>query len=386
MTVADGSYSVPCRLTLLTPQGRGAIATISADGIRAVELIELFFQPLGRKFLSGVPDGQLLVGYWRSTPDHVEEVVLARRSSTSVEINCHGGIAASESIIACLTGAGAVLDSGDQWLARRVTDPIQLGAWQAVSLARTDRTAGILLDQFRGALSGALREIIELLNGPLDGFERARCRIDRLLELSEVGMHLTTPWRVVLAGSPNVGKSSLVNALLGYERSIVFDQPGTTRDVLTASAALDGWPFEFADTAGYRESSDALEQEGVRRALGQVAEADLTVIVVDARQANDVNVADFRAAARQALVVANKFDLCDSTLSIPKSWLQTSAMTGSGVNQLAQQIVHKLIPVVPNPGEAVAFVEPQVRLVRAARDAIRLGDPAGATMALLQLV
>ena len=84
--------------------------------------------------------------------------------------------------------------------------------------------------------------------------QAAAARIREWLAWEDFGLHLTRPWNVVLAGRPNVGKSSLINALLGYTRSIVFDQPGTTRDVVTAATAIDGWPIELSDTAGLRES------------------------------------------------------------------------------------------------------------------------------------
>src|SRR6185503_7750192 len=122
----------------------------------------------------------------------------------------------------------------------------------------------------------------------------------RLLALAEVGLHLTTPWRVVFAGPPNVGKSSLVNALLGYPRAIVYDQPGTTRDVLTASTAFDGWPFELRDTAGLRDgiSLDSVEVEGVARARAQIATADLVVFVHDRSAGLDRQFAQPRTARR----------------------------------------------------------------------------------------
>ncbi len=87
--------------------------------------------------------------------------------------------------------------------------------------------------------------------------------LDAVLRWTDLGTHLATPWRVVLAGAPNVGKSSLINALLGYGRAIVFDQPGTTRDVVTADAAIEGWPITLADTAGLHDASDATESAGI---------------------------------------------------------------------------------------------------------------------------
>src|SRR5690606_16577637 len=94
-------------------------------------------------------------------------------------------------------------------------------------------------------------------------FEEARRRLAALVDRAPLGLHLTRPWHVALAGAPNVGKSSLLNAVLGYGRAIVFDQPGTTRDVLDAVTAIDGWPVRLTDGAGLRESVDALEAAGV---------------------------------------------------------------------------------------------------------------------------
>src|SRR5207244_11945531 len=84
-----------------------------------------------------------------------------------------------------------------------------------------------------------------------DAMEAGRL-LDELARYAGVGRHLTAPWRVAVAGAPNVGKSSLVNALAGYQRSVVAPTPGTTRDVVTALLAIDGWPVELADTAGLR--------------------------------------------------------------------------------------------------------------------------------------
>ena len=89
---------------------------------------------------------------------------------------------------------------------------------------------------------------------------------------------------MVIAGPPNVGKSSLINALLGFQRAIVFDLPGTTRDVVTAVTALDGWPVELSDTAGLRSSDDPLELAGIEQAHRQAAAADCLLLVFDASQ------------------------------------------------------------------------------------------------------
>ncbi|MBC8876190.1 MAG: 50S ribosome-binding GTPase [Planctomycetes bacterium] len=157
--------------------------------------------------------------------------------------------------------------------------PIAAEARIALAAARTERTAAILLAQYRGALEAELTAIVALLEN--EETDAAADRLRRLERYADFGKHLTTPWRVVLTGHANVGKSSLINAILGYERSIVFEQPGTTRDVVTATTAIDGWPVELADTAGLREGGDAVESAGVRLARERLAAADVVVAVFD---------------------------------------------------------------------------------------------------------
>ena len=133
----------------------------------------------------------------------------------------------------------------------------------------------ILLDQYHGGLEHALRRTIADL-------ERHRLAarpsaIAACCNRADLGLHLTSPWRVVVAGPPNVGKSSLINALVGYHRAVVFDTPGTTRDVVTVGTAIDGWPVELSDTAGIRPSDDRLESR-VGRAIEQTRQADLVAL------------------------------------------------------------------------------------------------------------
>ena len=106
-----------------------------------------------------------------------------------------------------------------------------------------------------------------------------------LLARADLGRHLVRPWSVVLAGPVNVGKSSLINALAGYGRSIVHHAPGTTRDAVTAATAIDGWPVELCDTAGLRPAATPVERAGIERAQERLAQADLAVLVFDRERA-----------------------------------------------------------------------------------------------------
>ena len=121
-----------------------------------------------------------------------------------------------------------------------------------------------LLDQYHGALESEIEAIRTLLRELQPNIDAAASRLETLLGRASIGLHLVRPWRVTIAGPPNVGKSSLLNALAGFERAIVFDQPGTTRDVLTVLTAIDGWPIELADTAGWRDS-ERPDRDGRRR-------------------------------------------------------------------------------------------------------------------------
>src|SRR4029077_2665085 len=129
-------------------------------------------------------------------------------------------------------------------------------ALRNLTKAMTLRAANVLVDQSLGAFDRAIRRITELfdqsrINAASDG-------LNRLLRWAPLGRHLTTPWRVAVCGPPNVGKSSLVNALAGFRRTVVTPTPGTTRDVVTTLIALDGWPVELLDTAGVRTTSEVL--------------------------------------------------------------------------------------------------------------------------------
>ena len=369
-----------CTVTLLTPASRGAVATIAVEGPAALILVARLFRPLNTRLELQYPIGKILVGHWQSTGS-AEEVVVCRRSDRCLEVNCHGGQAASDAIIDSLIAAGAQRATPESWLAARDLDPIQRAAWLALRDATTSRTAAILLDQFRGALSRSLTEIMQAISESAhDTCPRrifAEQQLTKLIALADLGLHLTNPWRIVFAGPPNVGKSSLVNAILGYERAIVFDQPGTTRDVLTATTALDGWPMELIDTAGLRESVDEIEAQGVLRARGQIETADIVVFVTDNSWTRD-NRPDRTFPAKQVLIVANKADLLSGTELIAADSIQTSAVTGSGLDVLMRAIVERLVPTTPQPGDSIPFTLDHVACLCRMLDAVQAKLPSTA--------
>lgn len=186
----------------------------------------------------------------------------------------------------------------------------------------------------------------------------------RLAALAPVGRHLVEPWRVTVAGPPNVGKSSLVNALAGFQRSVVAPTAGTTRDVVTVQLAFDGWPVELADTAGLRDA-DGVEAAGVGRAKDAAAAADLVLWVLD----GSATTPEFPPAGLGPLLVVNKSDLpADWDWTTAPGAVTVSAATGAGLADLSAAAVRRLVPDPPEPGEAVPFTPALADLVeRAAR-------------------
>jgi tRNA modification GTPase len=173
--------------------------------------------------------------------------------------------------------------------------------------------------------------------------EGLRAELAGLLTEAQRGLRLTDGFRVAIVGRPNAGKSSLLNALAGVERAIVTDIPGTTRDVLRESVALDGVALELADTAGLRDTDDVVEREGVRRAHGELAKADAALLVTDAAHAQaDLAFFAHLPGGAQRVVLVNKIDLVHAMPKVEErdgaTWLWASAKTGEGLGALREHL------------------------------------------------
>lgn len=381
------------RMCLLTPTGRGAVAVVAVFGPAAEDVVGASFCAKNGKPLVGQPFERPVYGHWGSPSG--EDLIVCRRSAVEVEVHCHGGSQSVASVLRRLRAQGCLELAWQDWLRERTGCYMVAEAHAALASARTLSTATILLDQSAGALRNEINATCEDLQAGR-AFD-ALARIERLLDRSGLGLHLTRPWQIIVAGAPNVGKSSLINAIVGYQRAIVFDQPGTTRDVVSTTTVAEGWPLHLSDTAGLHQTQDELEAAGIEAAAIKLAQADLLIWVVDpstldASFACDCD--DFLAdrvahmglrLPELRLLVVNKSDLVNNPDRLPPGAIWTSALTGEGVERLLREIVNALIPVVPESGEAVPFTDRQVALLRSARDWCRTEDVAAAIRALREL-
>lgn len=343
----------------LTPPGSGAIATIAVKGPIAWQIVRKLFRPALHKPLPELPKGRAT---WFGTigggnGDEVILGVLATEPSPSLEIHCHGGRQVVRWLTEQFRREGCV---------EKQTDPkAKADPWALLSQAKTLRTAAILLDQANGAFDQALVQIEQCLEQ--DQIADSMAKLGELKRFAPVGKHLIEPWRVVIAGAPNVGKSSLLNALAGYQRSVVASISGTTRDVVSTTLAFEGWLLELSDTAGLHCTEDPLEQEGVARAKKQITETDLCVWVLDSTTTFSTDPDEYVATNGSQVPIVrvlNKIDLEPARkMSSNREAVKTSAVTGAGIDELIQRIIAKLIPEVPPPGAAVPYCDEVIELV-----------------------
>jgi len=341
----------------LTPPGRGAVASLRWEGsLERLDEPPPLARLRGGAPLRSLPLQRVRLADWGAAPS--EEVVLARVDERTLEIHCHGGRAAAARIVADLLSRGGRQESPDELLDR--TLPLVAAEFErGLSRCTTARTAALMLQHAGARLQAELTAIRDLSNRDLSDRDLSNrdtqvARVDAILRWDRWALHLTEPWSVAICGRPNVGKSSLLNALVGHARAIVSPQPGTTRDIVAADIVLDGWPIELADTAGLREAVSAIESAGIARARARLASADLVIVVLDRSLPLEPADRDLLAAVPEALVVAHKSDL-PAAWTIEASGTKArcvSSLTGAGLEELAADITTRLLPDLPPPDAA----------------------------------
>jgi tRNA modification GTPase len=309
-------------------------------------------------------------------------VVVVPTGGQRFEIHCHGGSAAIRRVIRDLSLVGVQevsprptggLPARDESTGgNRLGDRLISEACEALTQCTTVRTAAIVLDQVRGALRQWRDDSIDALRRQADQAHRIATEAEQLAAAGRVGVRLARPFDVVLAGLPNVGKSSLINALVGYDRSIVMEIAGTTRDVLNAETVLDGWPIRMRDTAGLHASVESIEQQGIERAMTAIDSADLVLLVTqpggEGRQSRLHRAINRLGPTIPVIRVLNKSDLIDIDIREgeevrDRDLIKTIATTGEGIPLLLRAISNALGRGMPAPGAPVPINARQRRWV-----------------------
>ena len=388
----------PATVRRLTGPQAAAIAVFELQGRQALEVAAEHLILRRHESLWSLPLHKVAFGHWqhahKTTNDvdaALEDVVFCRTGSNVAELHTHGSVAVAESLFATFGQQGVCVakppeqtnatDLELEWSIPEVlrhlepawwgcgTERVPLARWDALierlsaagfpaaerqfvrwqnrafahlGRASASEVGRLLWAQVRGAWLLRLESIAEkwAVDGP-----SAIADLDALLATWSFGKFLSREIQVLVTGAPNVGKSSLINTLLGYQRNVVSDQPGTTRDLVGQATAIAGWQFRLVDSAGLRESDNTLEAEGIRRAAQATESVDLIVAV----RAIDHPKAAPQIASPHVPIIAvlNKVDLAQehlhSAAASAGEWA-VSTVTGQGLQPLMVQMVEAVLP------------------------------------------
>ncbi|NPV74598.1 MAG: tRNA uridine-5-carboxymethylaminomethyl(34) synthesis GTPase MnmE [Pelotomaculum sp.] len=370
-----------------TPIGEGGIGIVRISGPDAVKVAKKFFLTK-RKDWDQAGSHRLIYGHvFDREGNIVDEVLLsfmrAPRTYTRedvVEINCHGGIVPLRKVLELALANGARLAEPGEFSKRAfLNGRLDLAqAESVIDIIRSKTEAGlrVAVSQLRGDLSrkvedlqgrllGLLAQVEANIDFPEDDLEEATVEdilrsgedlieeIKEIVRRAEAGKIYREGISTVIIGRPNVGKSSLLNALLRENRAIVTDIPGTTRDIIEEYINIRGIPLKIIDTAGLRETGDAVERIGVEKAREAVEQADLVLLVLDA--ARGLTEEDYaiieKVGGKKVIFIVNKADVREKKISSegaakiaggrPVLWI--SALEGTGLDKLEEKIVEMVM-------------------------------------------
>ncbi|TGE36540.1 tRNA uridine-5-carboxymethylaminomethyl(34) synthesis GTPase MnmE [Desulfosporosinus fructosivorans] len=364
-------------VAMATAMGETSIHILRLSGSISGNIIEKCFEPRNMKRWSLKENFSLNLGIFRDEEKVLDEVLVGRMLSPSsytgedvYEINCHGGTYVAQRILQACIRHGAKLAEPGEFSKRAFLngkmDLVQAEAVIDLISSRTETAANLALNQLSGGLSRRilnLREkILEIfafieagIDFPEDDVEtldreNLRARVNEalvdsnhLLAGSRTGKIIRDGLLTVIVGRPNVGKSSLLNALLREERAIVTDIPGTTRDEIRESVSVGGILLKLVDTAGICESNDLVERLGIERTWNALLKAELILLVV---QANLPLTKDelyiLNVYAEKVIVVVNKIDLLENEIIVSDynnaHWIPFSVLQHKGFEELEVQI------------------------------------------------
>jgi tRNA modification GTPase len=373
-------------IALATPSGAGAIAVIRLSGPDAIQMVDSVFKSIHAKKLSTQKTHTIHLGHIIDASRPLDEVLVSVfKNPTSytgedvIEISCHGSSYIQQEIIQLFVRNGArIANPGEFTLRAFLNAKLDLSQAEAVAdLIASDNKAShqIAMQQMRGGFSNEIKALRdELLNFAslieleLDFSEEDVEFADRkqfedlVARISSVLKHLIDSFStgnvikngipISIIGAPNVGKSTLLNALLNEDKAIVSAIAGTTRDAIEDELTIEGIKFRFIDTAGIRNTDDTIESIGIKKTFEKITQSQVVLYLLDASKVSPQTVQDFNADIRkiqehypdkQLIVVANKMDQADkafieSSFVYPHT-LYTSAKSGLGIESLKTKLL-----------------------------------------------
>ena len=386
---------------IATAIGEGGIGIIRVSGVRSLEMASRLFQTNGCHFKEDVMRkrqflyGQVIDPGSGAVVDEALLLVMPGPQSYTredvVEFHCHGGPAMLRRVLDLLLQQGVRLAEPGEFTKRAflngrldlsqaeaVMDVIRAKTDASLKLAMVNLTGGLsmIVQKLRQDILAMIARLEAAIDFPEDDIEElaaaearlaiitARTELARLLATAQTGRILREGLATVIIGKPNVGKSSLLNALLREKRAIVTDIPGTTRDIIEEFVNIRGIPLKIIDTAGIRETVDMVEQIGVERARNIIDTADLVLLLLDA--STPLSEEDKAVLAllpgREAFILLNKSDLptvltpADLAAVVPgRLVIKISVVEGAGLEELENAIVELVYRGGREPGEA-AFI------------------------------
>jgi len=375
---------------IATPPGTGAIAVVRLSGPVSLSIAQHFFIPAGKKSGTHIMESHKMhFGKFMHEKRIIDEVLLTYFKSPhsytgeeAVEISCHGSEFIQQKIIELLLESGARLaEPGEFTMRAFLNGKLDLSQAEAVAdlIASQSKSAHRLaLNQMRGGFSEKIKELRDkllqfasLIELELDFSEEDiefadRTALHKLLselknELTylissfKVGNVLKTGIPVAIIGKPNVGKSTLLNAILNEEKAIVSEIPGTTRDTIEDTIIIHGYRFRFIDTAGLRQSQDTVENIGIGRTYDKIEQATIILYICDISDTEHNNVEEILTEFKQYIedddkyfiLVANKIDQLHEIPSHLKEMLEletvfVSAKRKENIHLLAETLVKKV--------------------------------------------
>ena len=355
-------------VALATATGEGAVHIIRISGIDSIEIASCFCHPEGTSKLAQLQNRKLAYGWIKKDGKTLDEVLMCvmRKPRTFtvedvVEIHCHGGTFIAKTILDLAVTHGARLSNPGEFTQRAFLngriDLTRAEAVQDMIQVKSERELGQAVNQLKGklfekiqTLKEKISSLLALINASIDfsdedlkftdqerirfDLNEVRSELQRLVNSANSGIIIRDGIQIVLAGEPNVGKSSILNKLLGTSRAIVTRFPGTTRDTIEESFILNGISVSITDTAGVRETGDLVEKKGIERTMEAISEADLVLWVIDlSNPIVDDQLSQFLLKQDiGTLIVLNKNDCSTSVrLDIPREWEQVERVSISAL-------------------------------------------------------